>query len=279
MTEELTQDNLVDSAASLPNESEQAEELDEELIEGGEQLDESEDEPESDLEEFEFNQAQYKAPKAVAEAVKSMQKDYTQKTMALADQRRAFEAEVQTHQVLQNEVAQVVALNQQLAEFNQVDWNSLTDSDPQLWQKLFAQRSQIEAKRNELAQQVAIKEKELALNKQQEIAKRLEESESVLKREIKEWSPELETNLQQFAVSKLGFDINDVKQSKIDPRLYKLLHLAYLGDQVFKKQISKPKLAQAKPVTTLSKQGAKVAKSPADMSMADYAKWRSRGYK
>jgi len=116
-------------------------------------------------------------------------------------------------------------------------------------------------------------------SKQQEIAKRIEESESVLRRDIKDWSPELESNLQQFAVSKLGFDVDDVKSSKADPRLYKLLHLAYVGNQIIQKQPAKPKIVQqAKPVTTLKSGGDKSLRNPKDMSQAEYAKWRRKGY-
>jgi len=140
-------------------------------------------------------------------------------------------------------------------------------------------KSGLEEQRNMLAQSISQKQQNLALEKQQEIAKRIEESESVLRRDIKDWSPELESNLQQFAVSKLGFDVDDVKSSKADPRLYKLLHLAYVGNQIIQKQPAKPKIAQqAKPVTTLKSGGDKSLRNPKDMSQAEYAKWRRKGY-
>lgn len=254
---------------------------DQEVTEDTESED-SEEQPEEtvdDSEEIEFNQKQYKLPKDIAVAVKDMQKDYTIKTQSLAEQRKTFESQAQFHQAHIQEIAEVVALNKQLEEFKKVDLFALSEQDPVKAQQLMFYKSGLEEQRNMLAQSISQKEQNLALEKQQEIAKRIEESESVLRRDIKDWSPELESNLQQFAVSKLGFDINDVKSSKADPRLYKLLHLAYVGNQIIQKQPAKPKIVQqAKPVTTLKSGGDKSLRNPKDMSQAEYAKWRRKGY-
>lgn len=254
---------------------------DQEVTEDTESEDSEEqtDDPVDDSEEIEFNQKQYKLPKDIAVAVKDMQKDYTVKTQSLAEQRKTFESQAQFHQAHIQEIAEVVALNKQLDEFKKVDLFALSEQDPVKAQQLMFYKSGLEEQRNMLAQSISQKQQNLALEKQQEIAKRIEESESVLRRDIKDWSPELESNLQQFAVSKLGFDINDVKSSKADPRLYKLLHLAYVGNQIIQKQPAKPKIVQqAKPVTTLKSGGDKSLRNPKDMSQAEYAKWRRKGY-
>lgn len=265
-----------------------AEEVEQDVYEDDQEVTEdtepedSEEQPEDtvdDSEEIEFNQKQYKLPKDIAVAVKDMQKDYTVKTQSLAEQRKTFESQAQFHQAHIQEIAEVVALNKQLDEFKNVDLFALSEQDPVKAQQLMFYKSGLEEQRNMLAQSISQKQQNLALEKQQEIAKRIEESESVLRREIKDWSPELEGKLQQFAVSKLGFDINDVKSSKADPRLYKLLHLAYVGNQIIQKQPAKPKIVQqAKPVTTLKSGGDKSLRNPKDMSQAEYAKWRRKGY-
>lgn len=239
-------------------------------------LDEQDAEPEDDgTEELEFNQKSYKLPKDIAEAVRSMRKDYTEKTMAVAEQRKEFEAKMQFTEAFTADIAKLEAVNQRLAEFEQVDWNRLSDEDPVLWQKLFSQHRILDSQRNQLAQQLAQKKQEMTLNQQQEIAKAVEASETVLRRDIKDWSPQLESNLQQFAVDRFGFDISDVKNAKTDPRLYKLVHLAYLGDQIIKKQAVKPKAAPARPVTTLPAKNTKATRDPSQMSDAEFAKWRA----
>ncbi len=93
-------------------------------------------------EEIEFNSQNYKLPKDIAEAVRGMQKDYTTKTQSLADQRREFEAQTQFQQENFKQVAQMAALDDQLAEFGKVDFSALVDADPQLAQKLSFQRMQ-----------------------------------------------------------------------------------------------------------------------------------------
>lgn len=279
MNEEIVEDNQVDTAEPESNESEQ-EQYEEEQYEDdySEEAEETPAESEDDgNEDLEFNSKAYRVPKDVAEAVRSMQKDYTQKTMSLSEQRKAFETQSRFQQEYIQDIAKVTAMDERIAEFNQVDWNRLSDEDPVLWQKLFSQKNILENQRGQLAQNVAQKQHEVALSQQQEIAKQIEASESVLKREIKDWSPQLESSLQEFAVAKLGFDISDVKQSKADPRLYKLLHMAYLGNQIMSKQVAKPKVVQqAKPVTVLQAKNTRVGKDPTQMNDAEFAKWRKQ---
>jgi len=239
---------------------------------------ESQDEPkEDDSEEIDFNDKTFKLPKDIAEGVKSMRKDYTEKTMALAEQRKTLEAKSQFQKDNIADIARLVAVDEQLSQYNQVNWSELSDNDPVMVQKLMVQQRQLENQRNRLAQELARKEQEMNLTEQQEFAKRIEASENVLKRDIREWSPELETKLQAFAVAKFGFDEFDVKKSKADPRLYKLLNMAYIGSQMLAKQANKPKVVtSAKPVTNLTSKGAKVTRDPTQMSDAEFAAWRRK---
>ena len=265
--------------------SEAPEQMEEELSEDSEieqedsdaESEESDADQEDDSEEVDFRGSKYRLPKDAAHGVREIQKDYTQKTMALAEQRKAFEAQAKFQQENMQDVAKVAALDERLAEFNQVDWNRLSDDDPVLWQKLFAQRSVLEGQRNQLAGQVAHKQQQMHLQQQQEFAQQIEASETVLKREIKEWSPQLESNLQQFAVDRFGFGMEEVKASKANPQLYKLLHLAYVGDQLMKKQVAKPKPQVTKPVTVLKSGKGSAKVDPSKMSFTEYQKWRRQG--
>ena len=75
---------------------------------------------EDDSEELEHDGQKYKLPKALKPLL-MMQADYTQKTQALAEQRKAFEAEAaQKQQLMQQniqEVAQIVNIDQQLQQY------------------------------------------------------------------------------------------------------------------------------------------------------------------
>lgn len=261
------------------------EQMEEELSEDSEieqedsdaESEESDADQEDDSEELEFRFGKHRVPKVIAEGVRELQRDYTHKTQALAEQRKTFEAKAKFQEENWQESVRVAALDERLAEFSQVDWNRLSDDDPVLWQKLFSQRSLLESQRNQLAIQVAQKQQQMHLQSQQEIAQQMEASETVLKREIKEWSPQLESNLQQFAVDKFGFGMEEVKASKANPQLYKLLHLAYVGEQLLKKQVAKPVPQAAKPVTVLKSGKGSAKVDPGKMSFTEYQKWRRQG--
>lgn len=239
-----------------------------------EQDQETEQPVDDSSEEIEFNQKQYKLPKDIAVAVKDMQKDYTVKTQAVAEQRKQFEAQVQFHQQNIQDVAQIQALNNQLSEFGKVDWNALSAEDPVKAQQLFFYQKQIEDQRNALAQTIQQKNQQSTLERQQELAKRIEESESVLRRDIKEWSPELETKIVNFVGSVYSISPAEVQEIKHNPNAMKLLYDAYIGKQIIQKQTAKPKIAQAKPVTTLTAKGTKVSKDPTEMSDKEFDQWR-----
>jgi hypothetical protein len=89
-------------------------------------------------------------------------------------------------------------------------------------------------------------------NAQRETAKRLEEARAALARDINDWSPDLAGKLNQFAVS-LGFTPEEVGQVT-DPRIVKLLHAAWAGNQAKVTQAAARKAASvesAKPLSTV----------------------------
>lgn len=278
----MEQEQTLPEETSLPGEVEQ-EEVEQDVTaesEGEESTNElDQTEPEDDSEEIEFNSKAYKLPREIASAVKDMQKDYTVKTQAVAEQRKAFEAQAQFHQENIKEVAQLEAINSSLAEFGQVDWMIVSQQDPAMFQQLIAQQKQLEEKRNQLAMNLNAKYQKSTQDRQLQEAKLAEESESEIKRIIKDWSPDLDSKLQRFAADRYGFPKDSIGDYKKDPKVAKLLHDAYVGQQIIQKQMNnKPKVAQANTAQTLSGSNSKTSKNPAEMSDAEYAKWRKKGY-
>ena len=226
-----------------------------------EDLGQSGEEPEQveESEEIELDGQKYVIPKALKPAF-MMHSDYTKKTQEVAEQRKAIEVQqsqiaqrAQEHEQYLNENAQKIAIEAQLGQFQQIDWYRLAEEDPVKWQQLFSQRKQLEDSANYLNQQIEHKKQQFAVEKQQSIAKLIEQSNAVLVRDIPGYTPELEQNIKQFAAKEFGFDSDDLEQSKADPRIYKLLHKAYLGEQLLKKQGSpKPTQQQIKPAAVIS---------------------------
>ena len=282
MTEEVAAEEIIEESTDDQLNDDGFEETEdfEDDAEDTEESDESEGSEDDDSEDVELEGKTYKVPKAIKSAV-MMHADYTKKTQELADQRRNFEADrgefvkhAQQQQALLQETAKVVALDDQIEQYRQVDWYSLSEQDPVKAQQLRFQLDQLKDAREQMARGVSQKEQQLALEAQQLIAKRIEESESVLKRDIKEWSPDLDNKLQQFAVDKFGFARDDAFNAKADHRLIKLLHLAYVGDQLLQKQASQKPKADIKPIKTVKSSSTKTMKDPTKMSDAEFAKWR-----
>lgn len=202
----------------------------------GEQEPEAEAQPEPRKLKLKWNGEEVE--KDESEVVELAQKgfDYTQKTQSLADERKAIEAQAQAikaqeqafqeqaqmQQALIKEVGKVQAIDEQIAQFNSIDWNQLTDTDPVQAQKLFFQYTQLTNKRNGLIQEVQQKHQNLTrqqqLRQQEIIAKGQEE----LQRDIPGWSQEKVTEIRDVA-KKYGAT-EDQLSKVVEPWVIKALH-------------------------------------------------------
>lgn len=238
--------------------------------------------PVDDTEEVEYEGQKYAIPKALKPAL-MMNADYTRKTQEVAEQRRALEAQqqqlaqqAQSQQEYLQDAAKVVALDDQIKQFEQVDWNALNQQDPVKAQQLWMTYSQLKDSRADVLGQLQQKEQQRALDSQQRLAKQIEESNAVLARDIKGWSPELAGKLRDFAVEKLGFSAQELGQVT-DARIVKLLHRAYVGDQLVAKQMgaaTQTAVPQVKPVPTVGS-NAPAGKDPGRMSTDEWMKHRN----
>ena len=238
--------------------------------------------PVDDTEEVEYEGQKYAIPKALKPAL-MMNADYTRKTQEVAEQRRALEAQqqqlaqqAQSQQEYLQDAAKVVALDDQIKQFEQVDWNALNQQDPAKAQQLWMTYSQLKDSRADVLGQLQQKEQQRALDSQQRLAKQIEESNAVLARDIKGWSPELAGKLRDFAVEKLGFSAQELGQVT-DARIVKLLHRAYVGDQLVAKQMgaaTQTAVPQVKPVPTVGS-NAPAGKDPGRMSTDEWMKHRN----
>ena len=223
-----------------------------ELDENGNPVEQTEPEAQDDTEEVEHEGKKYRVPKDLKPAL-MMHADYTRKTQEVAELRRAAEAERQQYQQASAEHVQALAavhsLDQQIGQFQKVNWQELGDSDPVQAQKLWIQFSQLKDSRQQLVGQVQQMEQQRAFEAQQENAKRIEEGHAALKREIPNWGPELVGQIRDYAVKELGFQPQELQQVN-DPRVVKLIHAAMVGTQLVKKQQQAATTSQpAKPVT------------------------------
>lgn len=170
--------------------------------------------------------------------------DYTQKTQQLADQRKQIEAlaqnvqqQYQLQQATIQETAKVYAMDSQLANYQNVNWDAWMDQDPieasKGWQKFQMLKSQRDEAANNI-QQVQAQTQQMSLHQLQQ---KLNEGAQQLANEIKGWSPELAKSLKSNALE-YGFSETELDQV-YDPRMVKVLHDAYQWRQL---QAKKPEV-------------------------------------
>ena len=199
--------------------------------------------------------------------------DYTQKTQQVAEQRKeleayaesvkaqeqAFQEQMQLNSVLIEDVAKITALDQQLNQYANVNWQQLSDSDFVEAQKLFFTYNQLQQERSSLVSQFEAKKQEVVQKQTQLMAEKIAKGKEILAKEIPNWSPE--TNQALLSTGKdYGFTDAELN-SIVDPRHVKVLHDAMQWRKLQQNSVVKKKVSSAKPVV---KPGAKDTKAEAN---------------
>ena len=247
-----------------------------ELPEGAE-LDESTADP--DEEEVEYEGEKYKVPAKLKDAL-LRQSDYTRKTQEVAEMKRQTEAEkqqiAQEREFIQHnlkDVATVTALDQQIAQYQGINWDQLEDSDPHQAMKLDRQLRNLQSQREQAASAVTQRQAHFVQVQQQEAARQLQEGQRVLQREIPGWNESLARELVDYGL-KRGY-APEVLQNIRNPQFVIDLHNSYQFTKLREKATQKPKIVQEKPVTRIQATKATATKDPDSMSAEEWAKWRN----
>jgi hypothetical protein len=166
--------------------------------------------------------------------------------------------QVQLQQALIGDVAQLTAVDKQLAAFNDVNWQELSDNDFVEAQKLFFTYNQLQQQRGQLATELEAKAHQIQQTQAAKMQERIAQGKEILAKEIPNWSRE--TTQELMTVGKeYGFS-DDELGTIIDPRHVKVLHDAMQWRKLQKNSVAKNKVSQAKPVV---KPGAKDTKQEA----------------
>lgn len=220
---------------------------------------ESEDQPDADV-EVEFEGVKYTVPRTLERAL-LRETDYTQKSQEVAESKRGVEAEKQRladwtkaiNDDLQ-EHAQLMSIDNQLREYDKVNWDQLRVDEPDEWTAHRERIHDLRYARQQLVGQMQTKHGERVSKAEAEQATLREQTRATLAREIPNFSPKLEQELTDFAVQS-GYDPAEVKAVfDSDPRPVKILHLAYIGQQLVAKQraASKKPDVPAKPLPRIT---------------------------
>jgi hypothetical protein len=201
-------------------------------------------------EEVELDGETFKVPKKLAEAV-LRQKDYTQKTQAVAeekriveDKRQYLEAREQLFSASIKEVAELQTLQSQLEQYAALDWQTLINDDPQQAMRLSLGRQELQAKLAEKQSNLQRTHAQFEASTAQHKAKQLEMGRAELQRRVGTLSEADRKNTWQQGVA-LGFTESEL-QSIPDPRLMHALYKAAKWDALQSaKPVAMKKVAEA----------------------------------
>ena len=237
---------------------------DDEELETDDEVDEEESDEEQPLQSVKLKVNGEEIEKPLDEVVALAQQglDYTKKTQEVAEKRKELESlenqirlqeqNLQQQSMLNSEliqdVAKITALDQQLSEFQDVNWEQLSDSDFVTAQKKFFTFNQLQQQRSNLVSQFESKRQE-ALNRQQQmVADKVAKGREVLAKEIPNWSQE--TTQEIIAIGREDYGFTDAELNAIiDPRHVRVLHDAMQWRKLkSKNSVVKKKVSRAKPV-------------------------------
>lgn len=232
-----------------------------------------------DSEEIDHEGEKYKLPKKLAEEWKNgrlRQQDYTVKTQDLAKQRTEFEAAQQefvARQQFQQQhiqaVAKVMAIDERLEQFQKLDWNALTDADPVQALKLDRQMRELQQQRAQQIDGLQQSQAKLTFEQQQATARRQQEAREELSKDIPGFGT-AEVQKQLLEVGKAAGYKQEELANVQDPRAVKLLHKAYLYDQLIAKaKAPATTSANITPITRVTGASAVTQKSIGDKGLSD----------
>lgn len=211
--------------------------------------DESGDEPDpedDDLEDIEWEGRKFRAPAAVKAAMLREQ-DYTRKTQAVAEARRAVEErqttlaqEAEAIAALREDIGAVNALERQVKAYSEVNWALLSQENSAEAQTLWMQYQQAKDELAAAKQGLSEKEAQRLQSQRQATAKAMEETGRVLSQEIPGFNATVAREIADYGIREFEIRQDEV-QSMVDPRLWKVLHRAMSAEQ----KLAKLEKAQA----------------------------------
>ena len=255
-----------------------------ETEDAAEEVDDDDDEGDDGAPAFEkvnYEGTDYEVPAALKDAL-LRQSDYTRKTQEVSEQRKALEERaaemtemVQLRDQQFEQAATIMAFDQQIAQYEAVNWDALMAEDPEAFQRLDFERRKLEKTRETANQQLHQKSAEVSQAQHATLAKAAEKTRAALKEKYSDWSPELEESMAQFAIS-LGVPERQLRTT-VDQGVLEILYKAHKFEEIERKRQAaskKSKPAPAEPATRVRgrKQGGR--KDPDKMSVAEWTKWR-----
>lgn len=187
--------------------------------------------------------------------------DYTKKTQAVAEAKRMIEERAQAvqaqeqylstqHQLQQQfirDIAQIESVQQTISQYEQINWQALSDQDPVQAQKLFFEYSRLNNQRQNMIGELQMKQQQAAEAHEAHKAQILQQGVQQLRRDFPDWTPDKAAKIKATG-KEYGFTDGELAQI-YDPRYVKVLADAMAYREMQKsKPTTNQKVADKPPV-------------------------------
>jgi hypothetical protein len=231
--------------AELDEETEEVEDSTEEVEDPTEETESEDAEDEQAEQTFEINGEQVGVDELKLGYMR--QSDYTKKTQAVAEQRKAVEEQGRQYEsTLQ---ALLTAAGADLSRFENVDWEQVAVQNPDQYRQAKAVYEQSQQTFNFIKSQAQEHMARMQEQAQTALRDRARESLSILKSTIPNWSNDLYYKIGDYASATLGVSAEEFNNTA-DHRTITALWKAMQFDQA--KQVTAEKKVKASPNKTLS---------------------------
>ena len=257
-------DDLLNSVTPKPEAQEAVPQAEENVI------DETLDNPETDnvdgeiddtTEEAAYKGKTYKVDKEIAALLKkadSLEGDYTRKTMAVAEMRKAAEDELQQaqheaaiSQEITQEIGQLRSIESRLSQYQNVNWQAWYADNPQAAGAAQAEYTQLRDAYTNLSGRVETQKSEITANREQRSANVISQAIEMLNKPDPDngWDGKFDVPKREALTNfgmKLGFTKEELSNTT-HPLMIKTLNLARIGMETMAKQKAAAKSSVAKP--------------------------------
>lgn len=246
-------------------------------------------EPAVETIKIERNGKIFEIPKAL-EGELLMQQDYTKKTMTLADERKAAEADIQAQrQAFARQTADVETyvtyktLTEQKAQYDALDPQALRQlqhENPAEFDRLDREYDRIERAIAKTEQTMAQRQAETATQAQQRATAEREQTLAESARAIPNFTDERRTALEKLAVEKGGYSADQIKMATAGD--YVMLDLAAEGLKARQNRQAAAKLtaaADVEPAAEITGTSTRQVRDPAKMTDAEWYQHRKKSQK
>jgi len=257
MADEQPDEGFVDdSEEEESTQAPEAKEAEQEPTEEDEEDSEEQTESPAEVETVEYEGQEYNIPPELKEAFLK-NKDYTTKTQEMAEQRKDLETDRQKfQQAIQLQTAHTEAytqlgiVDQQLAQYNEIDWSTWASQDPNAAQQAQIQMGALREQRTQAQGKLQSLHAETQQHVHTETAKTVEQNRAKIERAVPNWSSETEKAVFEFGI-KSGLSESQLAGTNYDPVLIGVLNKARLFDELQQKQTGKkPKKTEPVPQAT-----------------------------